>query len=381
VSLDAGAAGRLGAVRVVGTGLLGASVALGLRASNVRVLLFDTSPTALALAHDVGAGEVDTGDCVPGLVVVATPPDVVAGVVAAELAAHPEATVTDVASVKSGVAARLADVGADLSRYVGGHPLAGRERSGAVAARADLFLGRPWVVCPTACSAAERTDAVRSLVHALGGTPVTMAADEHDAAVALVSHLPQVASSLVAARLREAPEPAVGLASQGLRDLTRIAGSDPTLWAQILTANAGPVLEVLRALREDLEAVISALAALASADGVPTPPTSPAAPLAPGARAVLAHLVADGNAGRERIPGKHGTAPTAYAVVTALLPDRPGQLGRLFHDIAEAGINVEEFSLEHSPGQPVGMAEVSVLPGARAALEAALVARGWHVVA
>jgi prephenate dehydrogenase len=370
MSLDAGAAGRLGAVRVVGTGLLGASVALGLRSCGVRVLLFDTSPTALALAHDVGAGEVDAGDREPDLVVVATPPDVTAGVVAAELAAHPRATVTDVASVKSGVAARLAEDGADLSRYVGGHPLAGRERSGAVAARADLFLGRPWVVCPTTCSAVERTDAVRSLVHALGGTPVTMAADEHDAAVALVSHLPQVASSLVAARLQDAPEPAVGLAGQGLRDLTRIAGSDPTLWAQILTANAGPVLDVLRALREDLDSVISALAALAIPDRA-----------APGARAALAHLVADGNAGRERIPGKHGTAPTAYAVVTALLPDRPGQLGRLFHDIAEAGINVEEFSLEHSPGQPVGMAEVSVLPGARAALESALVARGWHVIA
>jgi prephenate dehydrogenase len=380
MSLDAGAAGRLGAVRVVGTGLLGASVALGLRANGVRVLLFDTSPTALALAHDVGAGEVDAGDREPDLVVVATPPDVTAGVVAAELAAHPGATVTDVASVKAGVAARLAGTGADLSRYVGGHPLAGRERSGAVAARADLFLGRPWVVCPTECSAAEPVDAVRSLVYALGGTPVTMAADEHDAAVALVSHLPQVASSLVAARLRDASEPAVGLAGQGLRDLTRIAGSDPTLWAQILAANAGPVLEVLRALRDDLDAVITSLAALAAADG-PATSTSPSAPLAPGAHAVLAHLVADGNAGRERIPGKHGTAPTAYAVVTALVPDRPGQLGRLFHDIGEAGINIEELSLEHSPGQPVGMAEVSVLPGARAALEAALVARGWHVVA
>jgi prephenate dehydrogenase len=223
-------------------------------------------------------------------------------------------------------------------------------------------------------------DAVRSLVYALGGTQVTMAADEHDAAVALVSHLPQIASSLVAARLREASEPAVGLAGQGLRDLTRIAGSDPTLWAQILTANAGPVLDVLRALREDLDAVITALAALAAADGAATS-TSPSAPPAPGAHAVLAHLVADGNAGRERIPGKHGTAPTAYAVVTALVPDRPGQLGRLFHDIGEAGINIEEFSLEHSPGQLVGMAEVSVLPGARAALEAALVARGWHLVA
>jgi len=379
MSLDAAAAGRLGTVRVVGTGLLGASVALGLRAGGARVLLSDTSPTALALARDVGAGEVDTGEVEPSLVVVACPPDVTAGVVAAELAAHPGATVTDVASVKAGVLAALERSGADLTRYAGGHPVAGRERSGAVAARADLFLGRPWVVCPTESTKPDRLDAVRGLAHALGGTPVMMAAAEHDAAVALVSHLPQVASSLVAARLAAAPEPAVALAGQGLRDLTRIAGSDPTLWAQILAANAGPVLDVLRAVRADLDGLIAALDALDGGDGADGEP--PGAVQAPGARAVLAHLVADGNAGRERIPGKHGTPPTAYAVVTALLPDRPGQLGRLFHDIAEAGINVEEFSLEHSPGQPVGMAEVSVLPGARAGLEAALIARGWHVVA
>src|SRR4030095_12205758 len=109
-----------------------------------------------------------------------------------------------------------------------------------------------------------------------------------------------------------------------------------------------------------------------------------AAPRARGGRSrrrgPRARLVPAGNAGRDRIPGKHGAAPTSYAVVTALLPDSPGQLARLFSDIGEAGINVEEFSLEHAPGRPVGLAEVSVLPAVRAALEEALVTRGWHVV-
>jgi prephenate dehydrogenase len=91
-------------------------------------------------------------------------------------------------------------------------------------------------------------------------------------------------------------------------------------------------------------------------------------------------VVADGRTGRERIPGKHGEPVTRYAVVTALLPDAPGQLARLFNDIGAAGINVEEFGLEHAPGQKVGLAGVSVLPAARAALEAALIERGWHVV-
>ena len=345
----------------------------GCASSGVRVLLSDPSPTALALARDVGAGELDGGDAEPALVVVASPPDVTAQVVQAELAAHPGATVTDVASVKSGVAAQVSAGGGDLTRYVGGHPLAGRERSGPVAARGDLFLGRPWVVCPTADSAPDRVEAVRGLAIALGATPVTMAADEHDEAVALVSHLPQVASSLVAARLRLAADPAVALAGQGLRDLTRIAGSDPMLWAQVLVrqrrpGGRGAARDAGRPGRRDR-------GARRARQGGPAPGRRgriARPPEHPGPARCSARLVADGNIGRDRIPGKHGAPPTSYAVVTAHPAGPPGQLGRLFHDIAEAGINVEEFSLEHSPGQQVGLAEVSVLPAAREALEAAL---------
>ncbi len=379
MSLDPAAAEGLGPVRIVGTGLLGASVGLALRQLGVRVLLSDPSPTAMALARDVGAGEPDPGDVPVALVVVGAPPDVTAEVVAAELARHPEATVTDVASVKGGIWRALRAAGADLSRYVGGHPMAGRERSGPVAARADLFLGRPWVVCSGestdpggahwAPAAASRIESVRRLAHALGATPVVMAAADHDEAVALISHVPQIAASLVAARLVKASDPAVGLAGQGLRDVTRIADSDPALWAQILAANAGPVNRALREIRSDLDGLIDALDALTGPDGTEL-----------GARAALARVVAEGRSGRERIPGKHGEPLTRYAVVTALLPDNPGQLARLFDDIGEAGINVEEFALEHSPGQKVGLAGVSVLPAARESLEKALIERGWHVV-
>jgi prephenate dehydrogenase len=385
VSLDPAAAGALGTVRIVGTGLLGTSIGLGLRSLGVKVLLSDPSPTALALARDVGAGQPDPGDEPVDLVIVGAPPDVTAVVVGQELGRHPEATVTDVASVKSGIWTALRDQGGDLGRYVGGHPMAGRERSGPVASRADLFLGRPWVVCPAAGPDLTdltgltgpggrpdpaRVETVRRLAVALGASPVLMPAAEHDEAVALISHVPQVAASLVAARLAKASDPAVGLAGQGVRDVTRIADSDPALWAQILAANAIPVGRALRDVRADLDGVIEALDALGGApDG------------AIGARAAVARMIAEGRAGRERIPGKHGEPLTRYAVVTALLPDKPGQLARLFNDIGAAGINVEEFGLEHSPGQKVGLAGVSVLPKARDTLEKALVERGWHVVA
>jgi len=375
MSLDPTAALELGTVRVVGTGLLGASVGLGLSVSGTRVLLADVSPTALALARDLGAGVPDPGREPVGLVVVATPPDVTATVVAEELKAHPDAVVTDVASVKEGVLAALRAAGADLRQYVGGHPMAGRERSGAVAARGDLFLGRPWVLSPLPDGDPAATSTVRRLALALGAAPVVMPADEHDQAVALVSHLPQVAASLVAARLRHAPDAAVALAGQGLRDVTRIAAGDPALWAQILAANAGPVAAVLAEVRADLDRVLAALEALAQE------PTQDGGAPAVGARGAVARAVADGNLGRERIPGKHGGVPARYAVVTVVIPDEPGALGTVFADIAAAGTNVEEVALEHAPGRAVGLLEVSVLPAVREHLEEALAAAGWHVVA
>jgi prephenate dehydrogenase len=357
-----------GPVRVVGTGLLGTSIGIGLAARGVDVVLADPSPSALALARDLGAGRLPAdGDPEPALVVVAAPPDVTADVVLAELAAWPRAVVTDVASVKAGPLARVRAAGADLHRYVPGHPLAGRERSGAVAARGDLFVGRPWVLSPT--DSPQATTAVQDLVLDLGATPVVLDAAAHDEAVALVSHVPQVAASLVAARLREAAPSAVDLAGQGLRDVTRIAASDPVLWVQILGANAGPVAAVLRALRDDLDEVLSALEALAADTGGG----------APGARAALARAIAAGNDGHARIPGKHGSAPTTYATVTVVVPDRPGELGRLFSDMGETGVNLEDLHLEHSPGQPVGLAELSVLPSAREKLETSLRERGWTV--
>ena len=240
-----------------------------------------------------------------------------------------------------------------------------------MAARGDLFLGRPWVICASPKADRARVGAVRELAVRLGAQVVAMEAAEHDAAVALVSHMPQVLSSLVAARLQEAGEEAVGIAGQGVRDVTRIAASDPALWAQILAANAAPVAGVLRALRADLDGVITALDDLAE--------ESPGHP-ARGARAGIARAVAAGNEGRSRLPGKHGSRPIVYATLTVAVPDEPGSLARLFADIGEAGVNIEELALEHAPGRAVGLVELSVLPPARPGLEQALARHGWHVV-
>lgn len=349
-----------GQVRIVGAGLLGASIGLALRERGLDVILADTSRAGLRLAIDYGAGRAAASGDTPGLVIVAVPPDLVASVVADELAANPAALVIDVASVKAGILTELVDAGADTARYLGTHPMSGRERGGAVSARADLFLGRPWVITPTAANSDEQYRTVEDLALELGSTPVRMTADEHDRGVALVSHVPQLVSSLLAARLREAPESAVGLAGQGLRDTTRIAGSNPELWVQILGANAAPVAGVLRDYRDDLDAVIAALEA----------------PAASGAPRRIAETLAAGNDGVARIPGKHGR-DDRYAALTVKIDDTPGQLARLLTEIGEEGVNLEDFRLEHSPGAQVGFAEVFVLPAAAHGLADALVGRGW----
>ena len=349
-------------VRIVGAGLLGASLGHALTALGVDVVLADASRSQLSLAVDYGAGRHAAPGDAPGIVVVAVPPDATAAVVAAELAAWPDATVTDVASVKSGIVAELRAAGADVSRYVGSHPMAGRERGGAISARGDIFLGRPWVLAAPAEAGSERIWAVENLAADAGALPIIMSASEHDAAVALVSHVPQVVASLLAARLTGAAPEAVGLAGQGLRDTTRIAASDPALWVQILGANAAPVAAVLRELRADLDAAITAL------DD----------PDAPGARRAIAEVIADGNAGVAAIPGKHGRSER-FARLTVLIDDRPGQLARLLTEIGELGVNMEDLRLEHSPGAQVGLAEIAVVPEAVDRLTDALVERGWRI--
>ncbi|MFJ5960965.1 prephenate dehydrogenase [Pseudarthrobacter oxydans] len=355
-----------GPVVVLGTGLLGASIGLGLRGRGVPVFLSDPSPTNQAVAVDIGAGRPlpELVSAVPQLVVVAAPPDVTADVVENALSDFPRSVVVDIASVKAGILESLRSRGVDLSRYVGTHPMAGREKSGPVAARGELFTSMPWVVCPSEETSGAALQAARSLASDLGAVVSQFTADEHDEAVALVSHLPQVMSSLLASRLQGTPLHALSLAGNGLRDVTRIAASDPSLWVQILGGNAAKVVEILYGVRDDLNRLIGTLED----------------PTAPGARLDLAQLMSEGNAGQARIPGKHGGPPQAYSWLTVLVDDKPGQIARLLTEIGEIGVNLEDLRLDHSSGQNVGMVEISVLPNKHDHLIEALNDRGWRVL-
>lgn len=354
---------------VLGTGLIGTSAALALSARGVRVHLSDRDPERVRTAASLGAGTEEEPAEPVDLAVVAVPPAHIAPSVAEVQRRGLARGVIDVGSVKGGPRRELDALGADQARYLGSHPMSGSEKSGPLGATAGLFEGRPWVLTPTPATDTEVLNLALELIALCGAVPVVMDADAHDRAVALVSHTPQLLSSLVAARLEAADETAVRLCGQGIRDVTRIAGSGPEMWVDILSANPGPVADILADVATDLEETVRSLRALDSAD---------ADKRADGAGGVE-RLLRRGNAGRARVPGKHGQAPAAYETVMVLIGDRPGELARIFADAGAAGVNIEDVRIEHATGQQAGYVQLMVEPGAVRPLQAALRERGWSI--
>lgn len=352
-----------GQVHIIGSGLLGTSIGLGLTNLGVDVSLEDSSPAVLSLAKDFGAGRALNKEDNIALVIVCVPPDVAAETISSAIKRFPEAVVTDVASVKSSILTEVTASGAELSHYVGSHPMAGREKGGALSGRPDLFVGRPWVITVEENTSAQAVNIVEQLALDLGATPIRMTAQEHDHAVALISHAPQVISSLLAARLSVADDSDLALAGQGVRDTTRIAASDPKLWLQILSANATELLPVLRDFETDLSTVIHSLEQVDSV----------------GSLAKLGKALEAGNQGIARLPGKHGSRNTSYASIVVMIDDKPGELARLLNEIGAAGLNIEDLKLDHATGAQVGLVELSVLPAIEAKLVETLKSNGWRL--
>ncbi|MFD7875894.1 prephenate dehydrogenase [Streptomyces sp. NPDC059766] len=354
---------------VIGTGLIGTSAALALVQRGVVVHLADHDPEQARTAAALGAGtdEAPTGPV--DLAIVAAPPAHVAAVLADAMRRGVARGYLDVASVKGGPRRELEALGLDLTSYIGTHPMSGREKSGPLAATGDLFEGRPWVLTPTRDTDTEVLNLALELVSHCRAVPVVMDADAHDRAVALVSHMPHLVSSMVAARLENAEEAAVRLCGGGIRDVTRIAASDPRMWIDILSANPGPVADLLADVSADLDETVRALRALQSSD------EDKRRAGATGIEDVLRR----GNAGQVRVPGKHGSAPRVYETVAVLIDDQPGQLARIFADAGRVGVNDEDVRIEHATGQQAGLVQLMVEPKSAPVLTAALRERGWAI--
>jgi prephenate dehydrogenase len=316
--------------------------------------MVDRDLKAQALANDlVGGGEITD----PELVVLAMPTSHLTEVIERENQLNLNCTFMDVGSVKNEVVLHVQSISGLSKRFLPTHPMAGREIGGAGSARADLFQGRSWILTPTADVDPASRALVLEVIELLGAAPIELSALDHDRAVAKISHLPQIASSLIAKQLSGTPSEWMELAGQGLRDTTRIAGSDESLWKEIIYSNRTELRQLLINLQNDVQAMIDSL----------NDPEE------------IAALIAQGRAGKSLIPGKHGGKAREYWYLPIVIDDKPGQLGAIFNECAAMNVNVEDLNIEHSPGQLSALITLALSQSDAEKLSNHLTSIGWNV--
>lgn len=340
-------------IRIVGSGLIGSSIALALSARGIKVTMVDIDPSAESLAQDL-VGEVPTGLEVD-LTLIASPVSTISEVIKREIEQGINLGFIDISSVKVNPVVEVSALGLDMSHFLPTHPMAGREVGGAESARGDLFQGRPWIIDSTGVNP-ELLAAGLELIEVCGAHLIDMPIAEHDSAVALVSHLPQILSSALAATLEGAPAEWLDLSGTGLRDTTRIAASNSKLWREIISANS-------QAIRPLLERVIAELSDLSTSLENPDS---------------VEEFIKSGNRGRSMIPGKHGGAARNYTFLPVVIEDKPGQLAALFDECAAAQVNVEDLTIEHSPEQFTGLITLALSKSDAEKLHGHLVKQGWR---
>jgi prephenate dehydrogenase len=352
---------------VIGTGLIGASVALAAkRAGGADVAGYDPEPEAAAAGVERGAVDsraesLEEAVADAELAVVAAPVTQLADQVRAVLAASPDGcTVTDVGSTKVGVCS--AALGSD--RFVGGHPVCGSEARGAEHASAELFDGATWFLTPLAATEPERYRLVHGFVTSLGATPVAIDPVAHDQVVALTSHLPHALANLLVnqagANRIDGHDP-VAAAGGSLRDMTRVAGANPRIWIDIFLENAGPVREALGEHRKQLDRLEQAL------EG--------------GDAGYLAKWIGEAAGNRQRMLAEAYPDPGALQQLRVHVPDRPGVLAGITQALGAERINIEDFELQHMSPDRGGTLTVLITGEDEARRAAALLeAQGYAVV-
>ena len=341
-------------VRIVGAGLIGTSIGLALAARNVPVEMVDVDSRNQGLAKDL-TGATSLSD--PELIILATPLRALSQVINEQYRLNPNSTFMDVCSVKVEPLQKVKASALPLRQFVGTHPMAGREVGGAESARADLFLSRSWIITPDSQSDPESISKVKSLIQLLGATCVELDAASHDAAVARVSHLPQITATLLAGSLHGVAPEWLDLAGAGLRDTTRIAASDENLWKEIINSNSHEIKGLLTKLHNEIGAMIDAV----------------------DDQEKIAAIMRKGNDGRNLIPGKHGGKAREYTYVPVVIDDKPGQLGAIFNECAAMLVNVEDLVIEHSPGQLNALITLALSADDAVKLSNHLSSIGWNV--
>jgi len=343
-------------IRIVGSGLIGTSFALSLKSQGHTLEMIDQNAANQRLARDlIGSPGVGVGD--PELIVIATPVDQIFAVLVAEYERYPEARFIDLGGLKSNLLLEVARIPGLNACFLGTHPMAGREIAGPQGARADLFEGRAWILTPSSQTSPAFLASIKELISATGASCFDLEPEIHDERIALVSHLPQALSSLLGAVLADRDGDELTLAGGGLRDTSRLAASSPELWGPLLTLNASEVLPLLESLKGYIDILVNRLE---SGDAVG-----------------VAQLIAQGNIGRSNIPGKHGGKDREYHLLPIVIEDRPGQLAKIFHECEVIGVNVEDLTIEHSPGQETGLVTLALSESDAQKMHSHMVEQGW----
>jgi prephenate dehydrogenase len=319
---------RPGRAAVVGTGLIGGSIGLALRARGWHVTGHDHDEARALQA--VQAGVIDAVGLDPGAEVtfVATPLDAVTKEVAAVFAQaglRGDAVVTDVAGVKGPVVAAIAN-----PHFVGGHPMAGSEQVGLDGADSELFVGATWVLTPTAGTDPASYARLQAVVVSLGADVVALSPDQHDALVAVVSHVPHLTAATLmnlADRKAEKHAALLRLAAGGFRDMTRIAAGQPGIWPAICADNAPAIVDAFDTLLADLTAM---------RDRVAT-----------GDRAGLLQVLDHAATARRSLPSR-AVRPERLTEIRIPVPDRPGVLSEITTLAGDLGVNIADLEIAHS---------------------------------
>jgi prephenate dehydrogenase len=326
---------------IVGTGLIGGSIGL---ASLKRGLVsevdgFDVKHDRLQQALQRGAitniapSAADAAR-LADLVVLASPVKSIPTTFAQISASlKPGTIVTDVGSAKSRIVEEIQPSVPDRISFIAGHPLAGSQEEGVEAADPDMFVGAAWLLTPIADHVDQASyEALSSFIQGLGATPLAMDPSHHDELIGLMSHLPQVVASALAGFAGDhvEQEMAAKLAAGGFRDTTRVAASSPELWIEILSENREHVLDLVAGLKAHLGDFEKAIQAEDWS--------------------FLKELLTKAQTFRTSIPKKPGVAPAELFELTIAIPDRPGVLGEITELVGEAGVNIEDLQISHSPG-------------------------------
>ena len=346
---------------VVGTGLIGGSIALGLRARGWEVRGYDADEARTRAALERGALDGAGDDLEASLAVVATPASAVPGIAWALLddpRRHPDLVVTDVSGVKAAVSGEI-----DHPRFVGGHPMAGSEQLGLDGADPDLFVGALWVLTPTAGTDLDAFSRVRGAVSSLGADVVALSPEDHDRLVAVVSHVPHlVAATLMNTAAQSAAHDTVllRLAAGGFRDMTRVAAGHPGIWPDVCESNAEAISASLDTVIEELRAMRDRVIA--------------------GDRQGIFDVLERASQARRLLPAR-GARPDRLAELRVPVADREGVLAELTSVAGDLGINIYDIEIAHSAEGPRGVLLLVVDALDAPKLREAVVARGFHATA